>query len=143
MGTRQELGIVLLAVLLSAPAWLGWLKGEEIRVESSASEPCCLSAQPMSGSQRLLAGLKIDPNTASASDLEAIPGIGPALARKIIDEREQRGHFRTMDGLLDVKGIGPKRLEQLRRFLAFEDVSADQPNKTNEIRNQYPPAGIR
>jgi competence protein ComEA len=54
-------------------------------------------------------------NTATAAQLEALPGIGPKLAQRIIDHREQlvqengRG-FTSVDQLLDVSGIGPKRL---------------------------------
>ena len=56
----------------------------------------------------------VDLNRASAADLEALPGIGPALAQAIIDHREQNGPFRSVDGLADVRGIGPAKMEQLR-----------------------------
>jgi competence protein ComEA len=56
----------------------------------------------------------VDLNHASESDLEALPGIGPALAQAIIDYRSQHGPFGSVDGLSDVRGIGPAKLEQLR-----------------------------
>jgi competence protein ComEA len=56
----------------------------------------------------------VDLNTATAEQLEELPGVGPAIAAAILDERERRGRFATVDDLLDVRGIGEARLEQLR-----------------------------
>jgi competence protein ComEA len=52
-------------------------------------------------------------NTATQTDLEALPGIGPVLAGAIIDERERRGGFRSIQELRDVDGIGEKRFATL------------------------------
>lgn len=53
-------------------------------------------------------------NSASAGELDTLPGIGPATAAKIIEYRQTHGAFRSIDELAAVKGIGPKKLEQLR-----------------------------
>jgi competence protein ComEA len=52
----------------------------------------------------------ININTASATDLEALPGIGEVIAQRIVDYRTQNGPFASVDGLLDVSGIGDATL---------------------------------
>jgi competence protein ComEA len=59
----------------------------------------------------------IDLNTASEQELLALPGVGPVLAAAIVRHREEAGPFTTVDGLLDVSGIGPARLESLRELV--------------------------
>ncbi len=56
----------------------------------------------------------IDLNTADASLLESLPGVGPATAAAIIDHRERNGPFASVEGLLEVRGIGEAKLAQLR-----------------------------
>ena len=57
---------------------------------------------------------KVDLNTASAEELDKLPGIGPATAEAIIRHRETYGRFRSVTDLLEVRGIGEAKLEQLR-----------------------------
>ncbi|MDQ4068556.1 MAG: helix-hairpin-helix domain-containing protein [Actinomycetota bacterium] len=59
-------------------------------------------------------GAPLDLNTASAEQLEALPGIGPATSRAILAYRSSHGRFRSVTELLEVPGIGPAKLESLR-----------------------------
>jgi competence protein ComEA len=56
----------------------------------------------------------VDLNTAGVDELDALPGIGPAIAQAIVDHRDQNGPFASVDQLLDVRGIGEAKLEDLR-----------------------------
>lgn len=64
----------------------------------------------------------ININTATAAELELLPGIGPALAQRIIDHRREHGAFRRVEDLDDVKGIGPRTLEKLRPLVRVEPL---------------------
>jgi competence protein ComEA len=60
----------------------------------------------------------IDVNLASAADLERLPGVGPALAARIVDLRARDGPFASIDDLRRVRGVGAATLERLRARLA-------------------------
>jgi comEA protein len=56
-------------------------------------------------------------NTASSEELQLVPGIGPVTADKILQMRKSYGAFKSVDDLRAVRGIGPKRLEKMRKYL--------------------------
>jgi competence protein ComEA len=59
-------------------------------------------------------------NTATAEQLTLLPGIGEAKARAILERRKQQGGFKTVDELVEVKGIGSAALEKIRPFVAIQ-----------------------
>jgi competence protein ComEA len=62
----------------------------------------------------------VNVNTATAADLDRLPGIGPVLARRIVAYREQQGLYRRLDELLNVEGFGRKLLQRLEPSLRLE-----------------------
>ncbi len=62
--------------------------------------------------------MRLDLNTATAEDLEGVPGIGPALAGRILSYRDREGPFRTLSDLENVNGIGPQSLQRLVPYLS-------------------------
>lgn len=59
-------------------------------------------------------GAPIDLNTADEAELDELPGVGPAIAAAIVAFREENGGFASVDDLLDVRGIGEAKLEEIR-----------------------------
>lgn len=53
-------------------------------------------------------------NRASPAELEALPGVGPVLAKRIVSYREEKGLFQEVEDLLDIPGIGESKLESIR-----------------------------
>lgn len=81
---------------------------------------------PQAGSRSDELSGKLDPNTATASDLAALPSIGPKLAGRIVDERESfrllhpnRLPYQAPQDLLRVPGIGEAMLENIQPYLTF------------------------
>jgi competence protein ComEA len=70
-------------------------------------------AEPSGGGSTVPAG-PVNLNSATADELDALPGVGPATAAAIIAHREQHGPFGSVDDLADVRGIGPAKVEALR-----------------------------
>ena len=68
----------------------------------------------------------IDINTASQAELEKLPGIGPVRATAIITYRDTHGHFRNIDDIVKVKGIGEKTLEQMRKLAVVRPDSSNR-----------------
>ncbi len=70
-------------------------------------------------------GERIDVDHAAAPELQRLPGVGPALAKRIVADREIRGAFGGMAGLDRVSGIGPALLQKLSPHLSFGGRTAD------------------
>jgi competence protein ComEA len=62
-------------------------------------------------------------NTANASQLELVPGIGPSTAEKILQARKSYGAFKEVDDLLAIRGIGQKRLDKMRKYLTVGNTT--------------------
>lgn len=71
-----------------------------------------------SGGSPAVSGM-VSLNSATAEELDGLPGVGPALAQQIVRYREQNGPFVSIDQLDEVPGIGPAKLEQLRPLVAL------------------------
>lgn len=61
----------------------------------------------------------VDINRATVAELDALPGIGPAVAQRIVEYRETKGRFTSYEQLDSVKGIGPALLERLKPRIRF------------------------
>jgi len=69
----------------------------------------------------------LDLNRAGVAELDALPGIGPVLARRIVEFRREHGPFRRVDELRAVRGVGPRLLERIRPSVAVGDARPQAP----------------
>ncbi|HET6267934.1 MAG TPA: ComEA family DNA-binding protein [Acidobacteriota bacterium] len=63
---------------------------------------------------------QVNINSANQAELETLPGIGPSLAKKIMDFRQKNGNFKTIEDLKAVAGIGDKKFEQLKSLITVK-----------------------
>ena len=104
----------LAALNLAAPLVDGVQVLVPLRVESVGTEAPSAGAPTSPASPYAGAAGKPSLATATAEELDELPGVGPITAQKILDYRAAHGPFRSVDDLDAVPGIGPARIEQLR-----------------------------
>lgn len=90
--------------------------GEQLVAPSEADVLAVATEPAVTGSP--VPGSRVNLNTADSTTLETLPGIGPALAQRIIDWRTANGSFTSVEDLLAVSGIGDKVLESLRELVS-------------------------
>jgi|GEM_PF-2360388 len=101
------IGIVLLVLVA-----FGWYRGYLAFVNSQEISRLPTVAEPISTT--------ISINKAKRAELSLLPGVGPKLAQEIIDFRVEHGPVRTWEELDLVKGIGPKTIENMKRYATLD-----------------------
>jgi len=96
--------------------------GQKIYVpkKGEAPPPQVEEASGMGSGAPPVSGAKVNLNTASMEQLDALPGVGPSTAKKIIDYRNKSGPFKRIDNLKDVDGIGAKKFDQLKDLVCAD-----------------------
>jgi len=120
-GSRPILcALVLLVVMLAS---LACVKRTRIAISSNTTNepPNQITQKEASDRQpSLQKPPRVNLNTASTKELEALPGIGKGLAERIVEHREQFGPFRRTEHLIIVRGISDKRFRALRDFITVD-----------------------
>jgi len=68
--------------------------------------------------------LVLNLNTATVEQLDRLPGVGPVLAKRIVEFREKKGGFRRIEELLAVPGVSERKWKILREYVVVEEVKA-------------------
>jgi competence protein ComEA len=116
VGRPLEYEIVSPAVSASGPGGAGVVERAPAKVHAREAAASAMP-MPVKASEVPAAGgvaRRLDLNKATAAELELLPGVGPATAKRIVEYRLEHGAFASVDDLDKVKGIGPKTLERLR-----------------------------
>jgi competence protein ComEA len=97
-----------------------WLRGRAVRTLAVlVATAAGLGVSPAFAADGKAGGV-VNLNTATQEELVQLPGIGEARARAVIEARKQRGGFKSIEELMEVKGIGPAGFEKLRPHLAVD-----------------------
>ncbi|MGH7204765.1 MAG: ComEA family DNA-binding protein [Nitrospiraceae bacterium] len=134
----------MLAVTAGLVLWIGWPmpkesatdpsppasheqtagpQGTTERISVSGQQPSSRAITDAKGTSQTVVipattgAKRLDINRATVEELQGLPGIGAVLARRVVERRTARGSFSTVEDLLEVKGIGEKRLNSLRPLI--------------------------
>lgn len=138
-STHAALGVILVVLALSSLAAQRRAHQERAAYAAACGTAPDCAAQPprpaaaddreaapvRTAANALREGQRMDLNAASESDLVLLPGVGPKLARRILDERARRGGFTSVEELLEVRGMGPKTLARVQRWLRVTAARTD------------------
>lgn len=90
-----------------------------------AKAPAASSSKPARASKAAAAPASpVNINTATQAQLEALPGVGPKAAQRVLDYRKQNGSFKKIEDLMNVKGFGEKTFLKLKPMITIGDKSA-------------------
>jgi competence protein ComEA len=94
--------------------------GMHVHVPGATGEPVVVPATGGVVPDSPSTGGVININTAGLDELDRLPGIGPSIAQRIIDYRQENGLFTSIEGVQDVSGIGPAKYEQMKDLISAE-----------------------
>ena len=140
----------MLAMTLGVVLWIGWqvpqtmqrpavtpaasLSFDDAAITTSAAVDSTMSSAGASETRtELNRPQRVDLNRATAADFVQLPGVGPVLARRMVDYRKSVGRFHAVEDLRAVKGIGKKKLERLKPLVTVAESPAQNKGMKGQI----------
>ncbi|MCX7757916.1 MAG: helix-hairpin-helix domain-containing protein [candidate division WOR-3 bacterium] len=122
MNRKEKLALILLSLTLCVGIIINYIKTKRIQetnklvisLKDSISAKENDSSTTNNNSVKSSRNLLVNINTADAKELEALPGIGPVIAQRIVEYRKQNGYFKAKEEILRIKGIGPKKYQAIK-----------------------------
>lgn len=90
--------------------------GDIVEVISEGPQRAEITITNMKAKERMVLGIPLSPDALDLVDWDALPGIGPELAKRIVDNRQKYGDFGSLDALKRVPGIGEGKISRIRQF---------------------------
>ena len=120
---RREIQLTVALIVAVAFAWLGVVSARDALLP----DPTAIANARLEGGHRLdrdakSHSIQIDLNSAASRELALLPGVGPVLAKRIIENRERLGPFSSVNDLSRVYGVGPKTLAHIRPLCVADPV---------------------
>ncbi len=115
---QAEQSIVANPMLSSAPVRYGTYSSSSPALQIQSTAPSAKTKSSRHSKKDANAGT-VNINSATETELVALPGIGPSKAHAIAEYRQQQGGFKSVDDLRQVKGIGPATLDKLRAHVTL------------------------
>ncbi len=110
---RPPPGTGLVVIVLAAGlAVTAWMQTHRVRVPGPDAV--------VAAGERVWPDMRLDVNRATAPELNVLPGLGPRLAERIVDDRRRHGPFESIDAVQRVPGVGPKLVERIRPHAVAE-----------------------
>jgi competence protein ComEA len=81
-----------------------------------AGEGHAIGIARMKATEQMVLGIPLDPDRMDFEDWSAVPGIGPRMAQRIIDDRQSYGSFHSIEGVLRVPGIGNRKFADMKKY---------------------------
>jgi competence protein ComEA len=118
----------MLAVTAALIVWIGWPAPPALQEEAGDPPAPAGSVEARTGTAvapdaepGVARESRVDLNRAGVAELEQLPGIGRVLAQRVVDWRGAHGRFKSVDELSNVKGIGSKKLAQIKPLVRVGD----------------------
>jgi competence protein ComEA len=92
------------------------VSGDILTIKLRGRQPAVLSMGRMAVTERMLLGIALEPDLLGAEEWALLPGIGPTLAGRIVQDRHENGAFGTLEGVLRVPGVGRAKLAGVSRY---------------------------
>ena len=95
---------------------------------------CAVLIASVAIAEKLPPAVPLDLNTATAAQLAQLPGIGAATAKAIVKFRQKSGPFERVNDLLAIRGISPRKLEQIRPYVTVSTAVPRRPSSSRESK---------